>query len=45
VVNPLSVAENSMGKKRLILDLSILNTFVKKGQNQIRGLEDSYAIL
>jgi hypothetical protein len=30
VVNPLSVAENSLGKKRLILDLSILNTFVKK---------------
>ena len=30
VVNPLSVAENSSGKKRLILDLSVLNTFVKK---------------
>ena len=29
-MNPLSVAENSSGKKRLILDLSVLNTFVKK---------------
>jgi hypothetical protein len=29
-INPLSVATNSSGKKRLILDLSILNTYVKK---------------
>jgi hypothetical protein len=29
-VNPLSVAENSSGKKRLILDLSVLNGYVKK---------------
>ena len=32
VVNPLRVAENSSGKKRLILDLSVLNTFVKKNK-------------
>ena len=30
VVNPLSVATNKSGKKRLILDLSVLNKFVKK---------------
>ena len=30
VVNPLSVAINKSGKKRLILDLSVLNKFVKK---------------
>jgi len=30
VVNPLSVATNKSGKKHLILDLSILNKFVKK---------------
>ncbi|XP_062597476.1 uncharacterized protein LOC134258894, partial [Saccostrea cucullata] len=30
VVNPLSVAINSSGKKRLILDLSVLNVFVRK---------------
>ena len=29
-VNPLSVACNSSGKKRLILDLSVLNTYLKK---------------
>jgi hypothetical protein len=29
-VNPLSVATNISGKKRLILDLSVLNKFVKK---------------
>lgn len=28
VVNPLSVAMNSSGKKRLILDLSVLNKFL-----------------
>ncbi|WAR10223.1 hypothetical protein MAR_035299, partial [Mya arenaria] len=28
-VNPLSVAVNSSGKKRLILDLSVVNTFLK----------------
>ena len=30
VVNPLSVATNSSGKKRLILDLSVLNKCIKK---------------
>ncbi|XP_065940519.1 uncharacterized protein [Magallana gigas] len=30
VVNPLSVAMNSSGKKRLILDLSVLNKFVRR---------------
>ena len=30
VVNPLSVATNKSGKKRLILDLSVLNKSVKK---------------
>ena len=30
IVSPLSVATNSSGKKRLILDLSILNLFVRK---------------
>ena len=30
VVNPLSVATNKSGKKRLILDLRVLNKFVKK---------------
>ena len=30
VVNPLSVAINKLGKKRLILDLSVLNKFAKK---------------
>lgn len=30
VVNPLSVASNKSGKKRLILDLSVVNKFVKK---------------
>ena len=30
IVNPLSVASNKSGKKRLILDLSVLNKFVKK---------------
>ena len=30
VVNPLSVATNKSGKNRLILDLSVLNNFVKK---------------
>ena len=30
VVNPLSVATNKSGKKRLILDLSVLNKFAKK---------------
>ena len=30
VVDPLSVATNKSGKKRLILDLSVLNKFVKK---------------
>lgn len=30
VVNPLSVSVNSSGKKRLILDLSELNVFIKK---------------
>ena len=30
VVSPLSVATNKSGKKRLILDLSVLNKFVKK---------------
>lgn len=36
-VNPFSVATNSSGKKRLILDLSILNSYVKKA---IVKLED-----
>ena len=36
VVNPLRVAENSSGKKRLILDLSVLNTFVKKIRSSSR---------
>ena len=30
IVSPFSVATNSSGKKRLILDLSILNLFVRK---------------
>jgi hypothetical protein len=30
MVSPLSVATNKSGKKRLILDLSVLNTFAKK---------------
>jgi hypothetical protein len=30
MVNPLSVATNKSGKKRLILDLSVLNKFAKK---------------
>jgi hypothetical protein len=30
VVNPLSLATNKSGKKRLTLDLSVLNKFVKK---------------
>ena len=30
IVSPFSVATNSYGKKRLILDLSILNLFVRK---------------
>jgi hypothetical protein len=30
VVSPLPVATNKSGKKRLILDLSVLNKFVKK---------------
>jgi hypothetical protein len=30
VVNPLSVATNSSGKKRLILDLSVLNNFARR---------------
>ena len=30
VVNPIFVATNKSGKKRLILDLSVLNKFVKK---------------
>ena len=30
VVSPLSVATQKSGKKRLILDLSVLNTFVRK---------------
>ena len=30
VVDPLSVATNKSGKKRLILDLSVLNKFVRK---------------
>ena len=30
VVNPLSVATNSSGKNRLILDLSVLNKFIRK---------------
>jgi hypothetical protein len=32
VVNPLSVATNSSGKKRLILDLSVLNKCVNKNK-------------
>ena len=30
IVNPLYVATNKSSKKRLILDLSVLNTFAKK---------------
>ena len=30
IVNPLSVATHKSGKNRLILDLSILNLFIKK---------------
>jgi hypothetical protein len=29
-INPLSVADNSSGKKRLILDLSVLNKYVRE---------------
>jgi hypothetical protein len=33
VLNPLSVAAHKSGKKRLILDFSTLNKFVKERQN------------
>ena len=33
IVNPLSVAENSSGKKRLILDLRLTNQFIWKEKN------------
>jgi hypothetical protein len=36
VVNPLSVATNKSGKKRLILDLSVLNKFVKKHNSNLK---------
>jgi hypothetical protein len=36
VVNPLSVATNKSGKKRLILDLSVLNKFVKKTNSNLK---------
>ena len=39
VVSPLSVATNSSGKKRLILDLSILNLFVRKDKVKFQDLK------
>ena len=36
VVNPLSVVTNSSGKKRLILDLSVLNKCVKKINSNLK---------
>ena len=36
VVSPLSVATNKTGKKRLILDLSVLNKFVKKKNSNLK---------
>lgn len=41
VVNPLSVAQNSQGKKRLILDLRHVNKCVRKDRFKLEGVKNA----
>ena len=45
VVNPLSVAIQSNGKKRLILDLRYPNSFLKKRKVKFEGVQDMLTVL
>jgi hypothetical protein len=45
IVSPLSVAENSQGKKRLILDLSVLNKYVWKEHFKFEDWKVAYEYL
>ena len=45
VVNPLSVAIQSSGKKRLILDLGYPNSFLKKCKVKFEGVQDMLTVL
>ena len=45
MVNPLSIAIQSSGKKRLILDLRYPNSFLKKCKVKFEGVQDMLTVL